>query len=89
MYTFVPKPTGRSYTTVNPAGKEQYDQSSLTYDDINTFYDGVNMNQWTDIPKPSNKMSSPAGIATGLIMPPTRANSSITIDPWTYVPKPD
>jgi hypothetical protein len=49
----VSKPGNQAYTTVNPAGKEQYDQASLTYDDANTYYDGVNMNQWTDVSKPS------------------------------------
>lgn len=37
-------------------GKEQYDQSNLTYDDANTFYDGVNPNQWTNITKPTTPM---------------------------------
>ena len=51
-WTFVGKPTASVYTNVNPMGKEQYDQSSLTYDDANTFYDGVNAAQWTGIAKP-------------------------------------
>lgn len=52
-YTLIPKPTGRNYTNLNPAGKEQYDQASLTYDDANTYYDGVNTSQYTKIAKPS------------------------------------
>lgn len=52
-YTFVPKPTGRNYTNLNAQGKEQYDQASLTYDDAGTYYDGINMNQYTKVPKPS------------------------------------
>ncbi len=49
----VNKPSSQTYTNVNAQGKEQYDQPSLSYDDANTFYDGVNQNQWTDIVKPS------------------------------------
>lgn len=52
-WSAIAKPTGRNYTNLNPMGKEQYDQSSILYDDPNTFYDGVNMGQWTDIAKPS------------------------------------
>lgn len=51
MYTYIPKPTLGSYTNLNPQGKEQYDQASLTYDDANTFYDGTNMSQYTKVPK--------------------------------------
>lgn len=50
-YTFVPKPTARPYTNLNTQGKEQYDQGSLAYNDANTFYDGVNMSQYTKIAK--------------------------------------
>ncbi len=50
-YTYVPKPTAGTYTNLNPQGKEQYDQASLTYDDANTFYDGVNQTQYTKIAK--------------------------------------
>lgn len=49
----VPKPTASLWTSVNPAGKEQYDQASLTYDDSSTYYDGVNLAQWTAVAKPS------------------------------------
>ena len=49
----VNKPTGTSYTNVNPMGKEQYDQASLTYDDASTYYDGINAAQWTGITKPT------------------------------------
>jgi hypothetical protein len=49
----VSKPTTRAYTNVNPIGKEQYDQSDLTYDSASTFYDSVNEAAWTDISKPS------------------------------------
>jgi hypothetical protein len=34
-------------------GREQYDQSDLTYDSATTYYDGVNMSQWTDVSKPN------------------------------------
>lgn len=50
-YTKIPKATAQGYMNINPQGKEQYDQSSLTYDDASTYYDGVNMNQYTKIAK--------------------------------------
>lgn len=49
----IAKPTGTSYTNVNPMGKEQYDQASLTYDDATTFYDGINQAQYTKVAKPT------------------------------------
>ncbi len=52
-WTPITKPGAQSYSNVNPSGKEQYDQVTLTYDDVNTFYDGVNPAQWTDVAKPS------------------------------------
>lgn len=52
-WTNVNKPTGTTYTNINPGGKEQYDQASLTYDDVNTFYDGINSAQWSNINKPA------------------------------------
>lgn len=53
MWTNVPKPTSSTYTMLNPQGKEQYDQASLSYDDANTFYDGINITQWTSVNKPA------------------------------------
>ena len=52
-YTKISKPVGTSYTTVNPIGKEQYDQASLAYDDSSTYYDGLNPNLYTKVSKPS------------------------------------
>lgn len=52
-WTPIAKPTAGVWTDVNPQGKEQYDQVSITYDDSNTFYDGVNPNQWTSVAKPA------------------------------------
>lgn len=50
-YTYISKPSAGNYTNLNAQGKEQYDQIQLTYDDANTFYDGVNMGQYTNVPK--------------------------------------
>lgn len=49
----ITKPTGPTYTTVNPVGKEQYDQADVTYDSVTTYYDGVNQSQYTNIAKPT------------------------------------
>lgn len=51
-YTNINKPTGPTYTGVNAVGKEQYDQSSIMYDDPNVFYDGVNQAFYSNITKP-------------------------------------
>lgn len=52
-WTNIAKPTGTAYTNANAQGKEQYDQTSLTYDDSGTFYDGVNQTAWSSVAKPS------------------------------------
>lgn len=52
-WTSIAKPTGTTYTNVNVAGKQQYDQANLAYDDASTFYDGVNQNAYTNVAKPS------------------------------------
>lgn len=87
----IPKPTGTPYTNVNLQGKEQYDQASLAYDDMNTFYDGVDQNAWIDVAKPSGTttFTLQAGMATGLIMPPTYSTTqTISQDQWNRVAKP-
>lgn len=54
IYTNVPKPTGPTYTTTNNAvGKQQYNQSDITYSQSSVFYNGINTNQYTNIAKPS------------------------------------
>lgn len=53
-WTKVAKPSISNWSNQNPSGKEQYDQSSLTYDDVSTYYDGLNPNQWTGVAKPTN-----------------------------------
>ena len=53
-YTYLAKPTGASYTRVNPVGREQYDQSDVTYDSSTVFYDGVNTTAYTNVSKPLN-----------------------------------
>lgn len=90
----IAKPTSSIWTSINPRGKETYDQSTISYDDADTYYDGVNPNQWTDIAKPSvisGTVTILPGMATGLIMPPTYATQyvfDIGNDPWTRVNKP-
>lgn len=52
-YTNVTKPSGTSYDNQNTVGKQQYDQSSIQYDDANVFYDGVDEAMYTSVVKPS------------------------------------
>lgn len=53
-YTNISKPSQTSYTDAHPQGKEQYDESTITYDDSSVFYDGVNTSLYTSISKPSS-----------------------------------
>ncbi len=91
-YTYVAKPTGTPYTNVNAEGRYQYDESSILYDDPSIFYDGINFSAYTNIAKPTGGTTViiSAGMATGLIIPPTYATAhTITVgDPYTYVSKP-
>lgn len=52
-YTNVSKPTGPTYVNDNSQGREQYDQSTLKYDEVSVFYDGVNESLYTDVSKPT------------------------------------
>lgn len=52
-YTNITKPAVTSYTNQNGRGREQYDQSGLTYDDASVFYDGTNPSQYQNVTKPS------------------------------------
>lgn len=86
-WTPVTKPTSSIWTYINPVGKEQYDQANLSYDDSGTYYDGINTLLWTDVAKPTNGGFIQAGMATGLIMPPTYSRQMATVG-WTKVSKP-
>lgn len=55
-WTNVPKPTSSIFTMVNPQGKEQYDQASITYDDSSVYYDGANPNLYTNVAKPTSSV---------------------------------
>lgn len=87
-WTTVPKPGAQTWSPINVIGKQQYDQVNLTYDDVNTFYDGGNPNMWTDIPKPSGGVFIRSGMATGLIMPVSYSQEVLAGDPWVKVSKP-
>ena len=52
-YTNIAKPSGTTYTQVNPVGRETYDNSTITFDSSTVFYDGVNQSLYTNISKPS------------------------------------
>lgn len=83
-WTPVAKPTGTNYTNVNPAGKTQYDQSDIEYDDSSMFYDGVNPTQWTDVTKPSYTLAwNDLSVAFQDYNSPWGSNS------WTHVNKPN
>ena len=52
-YTNVNKPSQNSYIPYNTVGKEQYDQSTIEYDDASIFYDGMNESLYSNVAKPS------------------------------------
>lgn len=86
-WTYISKPTNSVYTFINPTGKETYDESTLTYDDSNVFYDGVDMDAWTPVAKPLGETIY-VGIASGLLIPLTFRSSTIGTA-WTPVSKPN
>lgn len=90
-YTYIPKPTDATYINVNTVGKQQYDESTILYDDPGIFYDSVDNSAYTNIPKPTQAgIVVKAGTATGLLIPPTYATSRTigSKDSYTYVSKP-
>lgn len=64
-YTKIAKPSATSYTNINIIGKQQYDQSDISYDDSTTYYDGVNLSQYTKISKPAGEIVAVAGLYYG------------------------
>ena len=72
-YTKIAKPTGADYTNVNPVGKEQYDDSGITYNSSTTFYDGIDISIWTKVAKPIGFAIIKIGMTMGLIIPLTAA----------------
>lgn len=87
MYTNVAKPTGTPYTGVNTA-KPNYDETSLSYDDSATFYDGADMSAYTDVAKPFGGIVLRAGMTIGLLMPLTNPVDKLIGNPYINIPKP-
>ncbi len=88
-YVFVDKPTGTPYTNVNGMGREQYDQSDLLFDSPSTYYDGVDIGAYTNIPKPTGAgLTIYPGYATGLLIPFTYSTQHSVGDDYTYINKP-
>jgi hypothetical protein len=53
-YTYISKPTGSNYSTVNTQGREEYDQANLSYDSDVTYYDSTDENAYTYVPAPTS-----------------------------------
>lgn len=83
----VSKPTTSGWTNLNPAGRTQYDQADITYDDSAVFYDGADPSFWTMVTKPTNGRLIVPGMATGIIGPPTYSRQ-YDASPWVKIPKP-
>ena len=84
----ISKPTTRSWANTNPSGRTQYDQSDITYDDANTFWDGIDPNFWNKVTKPTNNFLIVPGMATGIIGPPTYSKQYDASN-WIKVSKPN
>jgi len=87
-WTNISKPTDATYTRVNDAGREVYDDQNVMYDDTSVFYDGIDPLAWTDIAKPIGTAQVVAGMATGLITPFTQTRTALVGQPWVNVNKP-
>lgn len=87
-WTNVNKPTGANYTRVQFQGKQTYDQPDLEYNESSVYYDTVNEAAYTLVAKPTGFAYIVAGMATGLIMPPTYTIGVIAGAPWVNVNKP-
>lgn len=55
-YTNVSKPTGATYTNVNPVGKQNFDDINTIYDALTTTYDGTESGVYTNISKPTGSV---------------------------------
>ena len=62
-YTKITKASGTTYTPANPAGKEQYDQTSIQYDDSTVNYDGISVT-YTKVSKVSGTSYTKVAKAT-------------------------
>lgn len=88
-YTYLNKPTDSTYTNVNGIGREEYDQADISYDSAITFYDGTDVNAYTDIAKPTGGgVIFSAGMTMGLLIPLTRSTSVTVGSDYTFINKP-
>ena len=84
----ISKPSASNWSDEHPQGKEQYDESTITYDDADIYYDGLNPNQWTDVAKPTNGATIRVGMLTLLPMPVTYSREW-SVGSWIKVLKPN
>lgn len=92
-YTYIAKPIDATYTRVNSPGRQTYDDALISYDDSSVFYDSVDYNAYTNIPKPtssSNSFTFTRGMTLGLMIPLTNAIPKTVSggDDYTYINKP-
>lgn len=48
-WTNIQKPTFSAWNNSNPSGKQQYDETDITYNDASVFYDSINPAQWNNV----------------------------------------
>lgn len=53
-YTNIAKPTGTGYANVNSSGKEAFDDTTVTFDQSTTFFDGINNAVYINLSKPTS-----------------------------------
>ncbi len=82
IYTKIPKATGTPYTKLNPVlGSSRYGYAVYGV----SLYGGSTI--YTKIPKPAGGKTITAGMATGLLMPPTYSEDMTVGDIWTKINK--
>ena len=86
-YTYISKPTDATYVPVNAVGREQYDQQSISYDDVSVFYDGYDENAYTNIAKPVDAGQTWNEI-NGIWNDATQTWNSSGTSPYTNITKP-
>lgn len=55
-YTNIPKPTGASYSSVNPEGRYVWDDAGIFWDDSGVYWDGNTPATYTLVAKPTSSV---------------------------------
>lgn len=87
-YTNIPKPTDSNYIGVYTQGKQNYDDPTISFDDIAVFYDSTNYSAYTTVNKPNGYMTLTPGMTMGLLIPLTNPVNREIGQPYVKINKP-